>query len=82
MEGYASAATLGMSVAEKIDASSPLRYFLSSVSMIPETHKQPLTLSFSDLLHPSLGILEESVQLNFMVELGWLLAQYCQHGVQ
>ena len=50
--------------------------------MIPETHNQSLTLHFSDLLDPSLGMLEESLQMNFMVELGWLLAQYCQHKVQ
>lgn len=71
-----------ITIAEKVDASAPFRYFLSAVSMIPETWAQPLTLKFTDLLHPSLGLLQESVQINFMVELGWLLAQYCQHGIQ
>lgn len=31
---------------------------------------------FSELLDPKLGDLKASLQINFMVELGWLLAQY------
>lgn len=71
-----------MTVAEKVEASAPMHFFLSSIELTPKTLEHPLTLQFSDLLHPSLGILQESLQLNFMVELGWLLAQYCRHGVQ
>jgi tyrosyl-DNA phosphodiesterase-1 len=67
---------------QKIESSAPVCYFLSSIENVPETWDQSLTLTFSDLLHPSLGVLQESVQFNFMVELGWLLAQYCQHKVQ
>ena len=67
---------------QKIEASAPVCYFLSSIENVPETWDQSLTLRFSDLLHPSLGVLQESVQFNFMVELGWLLAQYCQHRIQ
>lgn len=69
-------------LAGKILAASPFHYFLSTVTGVPETKGQPLSISFSDLFDPSLGALKESVQFNFMVELGWLLAQYCQHKVQ
>lgn len=31
---------------------------------------------FADILDPSLGDLESSLQINFMVEFGWLAAQY------
>ncbi|KZS04356.1 putative Tyrosyl-DNA phosphodiesterase [Daphnia magna] len=67
---------------QKVEASAPLHYFLSAVANEPETWNQPLTLRFADLFHPSLGLLQQSMQMNFMVELGWLLAQYCQHKVQ
>jgi tyrosyl-DNA phosphodiesterase 1 len=69
------------SIADKIDKSD-CHYFLSSIEGIPETKKQQFSLSFSDILDPSLGALESSVQFNFMVELGWLLAQYCYHQFQ
>jgi len=71
-----------VSVADKIESSSPFRFFLSSITAIEETKSQALSLNFADTLSPSLGILKESVQINFMVELGWLLAQYCYHRVQ
>lgn len=69
-------------VAEKIEASNPMRFFLSTVTSVPQTKDDSLSLSFADLFDPSLGNLKESVQFNFMVEFGWLLAQYCQHRVQ
>ncbi|KAI9557608.1 hypothetical protein GHT06_017436 [Daphnia sinensis] len=67
---------------QKVEASAPVHYFLCAVANEPETWDQPLTLRFADLFHPSLGLLQQSMQMNFMVELGWLLAQYCQHKVQ
>jgi len=69
-------------VASKIKAAGPLHYFLSTIESVPATKSEPLSLTFADLLDPSLGILKESIQINFMVELGWLLAQYCAHKVQ
>lgn len=70
------------SVAEKIEAAHPMRFFLSTVTNLPQTKDERLSLSFADLFDPSLGKLKESVQFNFMVEFGWLLAQYCQHRMQ
>jgi len=71
-----------VSVADKIELSSPFNFFLSSITAVEDTQSQALSLKFSDIFDPSLGKLKESVQINFMVELGWLLAQYCHHRVQ
>ncbi len=68
-------------VEEKIRGASPLSFFLSTIASIPETRDES-SISFADLLDPSLGILAESAQFNFMVDVGWLLSQYCQHKVQ
>ena len=74
--------SLTADVASKIKAAGPLHYFLSTIESVPATKSEPLSLTFADLLDPSLGILKESIQINFMVELGWLMAQYCANKVQ
>lgn len=63
-------------MAEKLKAAHPYNYFLTVIPSSPATHSEPLSITFQELLDPSLGELESSVQINFMVELGWLLAQY------
>lgn len=60
----------------KLEASHPYNYFLTAITSSPKTHVEPLTVTFQEILDPSLGELECSVQINFMVELGWLLGQY------
>ena len=70
------------STQSKINAAAPMYFFLSIVTNVPATTTEPLSLSFADLLDPSLGIMKESLQINFMVEPGWLLAQYCAHKIQ
>lgn len=61
---------------EKLRNSAPYNFFLTTVTSAPETHSEPLSLTFQELLDPSLGELESSVQINFMVDIGWLLAMY------
>lgn len=61
---------------EKLDAAAPFNYFLTTITSSPPTHSEPLSITFLEILDPSLGDLECSVQINFMVELGWLLGQY------
>lgn len=63
-------------MAEKLKAAHPYNYFLTVIPSSPATHSEPLSVTFQELLDPSLGDLESSVQINFMVEPGWLLAQY------
>lgn len=70
------------SVADRVDSTNRCNYFLSSLTAVPETRHRPHCLTFADTLDPSLGKLQSSVQFNFMVELGWLLAQYCRYHLQ
>ena len=63
-------------MAEKLRKAAPYNFFLTTVTESPVTHNEPLSVTFMELLDPSLGDLESSVQINFMVDLGWLLAQY------
>lgn len=63
-------------MAQKLAASRPYNYFLTCITSSRPTHSEPLSITFQEILDPSLGDLECSVQINFMVEAGWLLGQY------
>lgn len=63
-------------MAEKLKKASPYNVFLTTVTSAIETHSDPLSVSFQELLDPSLGELESSVQLSFMVDPYWLISQY------
>ncbi|XP_054269494.1 probable tyrosyl-DNA phosphodiesterase isoform X2 [Macrosteles quadrilineatus] len=63
-------------ICEKLKAASPYNFFLTSITDSKKTHTEPLSLLMHDILDPSLGDLESSLQINFMVEFGWLVAQY------
>lgn len=64
------------SVLDKLEAAKPYRYFLTTIESSPQTHNEPLSISFQEILDPSLGELECSVQINFVVEWDWLFDQY------
>lgn len=61
---------------DKMKAAAPYNFFLTAISSSAATHTETLTIQFTDILDKSLGDLESSLQINFMVEYGWLLAQY------
>lgn len=63
-------------MADKLKRAAPYNFFLTTVTAAPQTHSEPLSVTFQELLDASLGELESSVQFNFMVDIGWLLAQY------
>lgn len=63
-------------MAQKLADARPYNYFLTCITSSPRTHTEPLSITFQEILDPSLGNLECSVQINFMVEAGWLLGQY------
>ncbi|XP_022191295.2 probable tyrosyl-DNA phosphodiesterase [Nilaparvata lugens] len=67
-------------IADKWKKAAPYYVFLSAISDSKPTHKDDLSIQFPELLDPRLGDLKSSLQINFMVELGWLLAQYCIMG--
>ena len=63
-------------VQRKLAAAAPFNYFLTKVKDSPATHKDLSSIYFAELLHPSLGKLKKSLQINFMVEWEWLKMNY------
>lgn len=61
---------------KKYEASHPYNFFLTAIVDSPPTHKETLSITMQEILDKSLGDLESSVQINFMVDIGWLLAHY------
>lgn len=61
---------------KKYEASHPYNFFLTAIVDSPATHKEALSITMQEILDKSLGDLESSVQINFMVDIGWLLAHY------
>ncbi|KAK6638251.1 hypothetical protein RUM44_008680 [Polyplax serrata] len=75
----------------KLSGSAPYHFFLTGVKELPKSLDEDLTITFPgkcnpfcvvslpphlELLDKSLGTLEHSLHVNFMIELPWLLAQY------
>ncbi|XP_059609535.1 probable tyrosyl-DNA phosphodiesterase isoform X2 [Phlebotomus argentipes] len=61
---------------EKLRAAAPYNFFLTAITDSPATHTHPQTITFQEILDKSLGELECSLQINFMVDVGWLLGHY------
>lgn len=61
---------------KKFEASHPYNFFLTAIVDSPATHQERLSITMQEILDDSLGELEASVQINFMVDIGWLLAHY------
>ncbi|XP_021706145.1 probable tyrosyl-DNA phosphodiesterase isoform X1 [Aedes aegypti] len=69
-------------MASKLAAAAPYNYFLTTITDAKITHSEPLSITFQELLDSSLGELECSVQMNFMVDIGWLLGHYFFAGYE
>jgi hypothetical protein len=69
-------------MSEKLSFAAPYNIFFNVIPAIPETYLQYNTISFRDLLCPSLGILKTSLHLTFTVEFDWVLDEYerCRVG--
>ncbi|XP_076054925.1 tyrosyl-DNA phosphodiesterase 1-like [Oratosquilla oratoria] len=63
-------------------ASAPFYFFLNKAYSVKETHEDPLTLVFPDLLSNSLGDIVESLQLTFMVDLEFVMKYYKKAGLE
>ncbi|XP_050498259.1 probable tyrosyl-DNA phosphodiesterase [Diabrotica virgifera virgifera] len=66
---------------EKIERMAPYSVFFTTIIKAPETKRQENAITFTDLLCPSLGILKNSLQINFMIDIDWLLKQYKERGL-
>lgn len=60
----------------KLEKASPYYIFFTKVPKAKETMQAEHTITFTDLLCPSLGELKCSLQLNFMIDVMWLMEQY------
>lgn len=67
-------------MAKKLEKAAPYNFFLTAISDSKPTHSEPLSVTFQELLDPSLGDLDSSIQINFMVDVGFLMAQYIFSG--
>lgn len=64
----------------KYALSAPYHIFLTRVEDQKETHDQQFSLTFPEILDRSLGEIVSSLQINFMLDAGWLCAQYLLAG--
>ncbi|GFG33166.1 hypothetical protein Cfor_07554, partial [Coptotermes formosanus] len=60
----------------RLAEAGPYNFFLTAIRDSPPAHKEALSIRFHELLDPTLGDLDSSLQINFMVELDWLLEMY------
>ena len=64
----------------RLAKAGPYNFFLTAIRDSPSTHTEALSIRFHELLDPSMGDLDSSLQINFMVELDWLLEMYKVYG--
>ncbi|KAH1019796.1 hypothetical protein HUJ04_009564 [Dendroctonus ponderosae] len=60
----------------KLQKNSPYNLFFTTIPKSQHTLSAPNSVTFTDLLCPSLDPLKESLQINFMIDIGWLVKQY------
>uniref|UniRef100_A0AAR5QH68 PBZ-type domain-containing protein n=1 Tax=Dendroctonus ponderosae TaxID=77166 RepID=A0AAR5QH68_DENPD len=64
------------SMLDKLQKNAPYNLFFTTIPKSQHTLSAPNSVTFTDLLCPSLGPLKESLQINFMIDIGWLVKQY------
>lgn len=64
----------------RLAEAGPYNFFLTAIRDSPPTHKEALSIRFHELLDPTMGDLDSSLQINFMVELDWLMEMYKVYG--
>ncbi|XP_037936600.1 probable tyrosyl-DNA phosphodiesterase [Teleopsis dalmanni] len=68
-------------MAEKLEKSAPYNFFLTAITDCKQTHHEPLTVTLQEIFDESLGEVESTAQINFMVDIGWLLGHYYFAGI-
>ncbi|XP_058804386.1 probable tyrosyl-DNA phosphodiesterase [Phymastichus coffea] len=66
--------------ATKFESSVPYNFFLSTVDELEETAKQSFSVAFHEILDYTGGEIVESLHLNYMVELLWIITEYMLAG--
>lgn len=68
-------------MAKKLEQAAPYNLFLTAITDSKPTHSEPLSVTLQEILDESLGEIESTVQINFMVDIGWLLGHYYFAGI-
>ncbi|XP_064551419.1 probable tyrosyl-DNA phosphodiesterase [Drosophila montana] len=68
-------------MARKLERAAPYNMFLTAITDSKPTHQEPLSVTLQEILDESLGEIESSVQINFMIDIGWLLGHYYFAGI-
>ncbi|XP_034474563.1 probable tyrosyl-DNA phosphodiesterase [Drosophila innubila] len=68
-------------MAKKLERAAPYNMFLTAITDSKPTHQEPLSITLQEILDESLGDIESSVQINFMIDIGWLLGHYYFAGI-
>ncbi|XP_034099681.1 probable tyrosyl-DNA phosphodiesterase isoform X1 [Drosophila albomicans] len=63
-------------MAEKLKRAAPYNMFLTAIRDSKPTHDEPLSITMQEIFDESLGEIETSVQINFEIEIDWLLTFY------
>ncbi|EFA13677.2 probable tyrosyl-DNA phosphodiesterase isoform X1 [Tribolium castaneum] len=66
---------------EKLQNAAPYNLFFTTIPESAETLKHPTSITFTDLLCPSLGELKCSLQINFMIDIMWLMERYRERNL-
>ncbi|XP_043233962.1 tyrosyl-DNA phosphodiesterase 1-like [Amphibalanus amphitrite] len=69
-------------IADRLREAEPMSFFLTKVRSVKSTWRERMAVGIAELLDPSLGELRSSLQVNYMVDLAWLLEAYTVHGYQ
>uniref|UniRef100_A0A182KD68 PLD phosphodiesterase domain-containing protein n=1 Tax=Anopheles christyi TaxID=43041 RepID=A0A182KD68_9DIPT len=69
-------------MADKLAAAAPYNFFLSAITDSQPTHTDLLSVSFQELLDSSLGELECSLQIHFVIDINWPLEHYSSAGYE
>ncbi|EDW03844.1 probable tyrosyl-DNA phosphodiesterase [Drosophila grimshawi] len=68
-------------MAQKLERAAPYNMFLTAITDSKATHGEPLSVTLQEILDESLGEIESTVQINFMIDIGWLLGHYYFAGI-
>ncbi|KAL2726846.1 putative tyrosyl-DNA phosphodiesterase isoform X1 [Vespula squamosa] len=66
--------------AVKYALAAPYYIFFTRIDKSLSTYNQPFSITFPEILDKSLGEIKSSLQINFMVDVGWLCLQYLLAG--
>ncbi|XP_065158856.1 probable tyrosyl-DNA phosphodiesterase [Atheta coriaria] len=69
-----------LTMRERLELCAPFNLFFTTIPEEPKTTGYNC-IAFPDLICPSLGILEKSLQINFMLDIDWLIDQYEVHNL-